>query len=97
MAKRTIDLTGRKGFAYNLDTIVPGRHNTLEAVRAVESFKETAKQVGVSIKRRSHLTAINEFIGLYRPKQYFATWYRASDYCDDSIIFYYTPSSETLA
>lgn len=63
----------------------------LDDLRAIAKFKETAKSVWISQKRRSTAAAMKEFKALYLPTEYYAEMGKeSSTYRDDTFQVWYT-------
>lgn len=62
----------------------------IEFFPKIEKFKERAKHVWISQKRRSTASAIKEFRSLYKPTAYYYKLVTGTDYRDDSIQIWYT-------
>lgn len=69
----------------------------IEHLHKIKEFKDSAKVVFVSQKRRSHTKAWKEFMDLYKPTEWYCSYYDDRD-CnsgyDDSIEIFYKTSGE---
>jgi hypothetical protein len=61
----------------------------IEWFQKIEQFKKEAKVAGVSQKRQPYAKAIREFVKLYRPTEYFTSFYSSPDYWDDGFEVWY--------
>ena len=61
----------------------------MEYYKVIQSFKDCAKVAHISIKRKSFNKAFKEFLDLYRPSEYYLSYYDEALRKDDSIEIYY--------
>lgn len=63
----------------------------LDFSKDLQNYKNTAKQIYLSQKGRSHTKAMKEFKALYKPKNYFVPPFACDpNRYDDSFLVYYT-------
>ena len=63
----------------------------IESLEIIRKFRSAAKKGYASTKGgKSSLKAVNEWLKLYKPKEYYAQWREDSTYKDDSIEISYT-------
>ena len=62
----------------------------IEYFRKIEEFKQAAKSVHISQKRRTTNSALKEFKNLYKPKFFYCNNTEGLNYKDDSIQVFYT-------
>ncbi len=64
----------------------------LEYTRKIEEWKRSAKSTHISQKRISSSKAISEFKSLYKPKEYYSSFYSkdsSPNYWDDTFEIFY--------
>ena len=63
----------------------------LSDLRKLNQWIKTAKQGYASCKtKKTNLAGVKEFIKLYQPKEFYATWKQTEFYKDDSVLVFYT-------
>lgn len=77
-----------KGLPKNYFNLPFGRQ--LEYRKVITDFKNGAKSVWLSQKRRSYTKAIQEAIKLYEVDEYYCEFFASENCFDDSFEFWYT-------
>lgn len=63
----------------------------MDDLKKIKVFKETAKTGHAGAKGKSTMAAVKEWVKLYEPTQFYASWKAdSSSYKDDSVQIFYT-------
>ena len=67
----------------------------IDGIRTIAKFKEEAKSIHLSQKRKSYSEAIREAVDLHNVEEYFCQFLCGTQAKDDSFEFWYKTKSET--